>query len=192
MNKLNSNNTRRQGSVPQRRIIPLHPIIEYNEQPENNNILPNIIMESAEPTEELKKEKKKEKHDKSYNGLEFSKYKKVLHDIKMDEKVDDFKMRVNKMLRMISNEDMTYDDNVVMFVLECAEMCFSKPRSGELKLKVSKELLAPYFKNDDILVEKFIDLLLPKIRKSNVLRRNYQRIRIFFYIVYTCFRSSNK
>ena len=176
MNKLNSNNTRRIGSVPQRRNTQLNRvIINNNQQLENNNILSNIIMESTtEPTEELKKEKKKEKHDKSYNGLEFSKYKKVLHDIKMDEKVDDFKIRVNKMLRMISHEDMTYDDNVVMFVLECAEMCFSKPKSGELKLKVSKEY-------DDILVEKFIDLLLPKIRKSNVLRRNYQRIRIFFF-----------
>ena len=52
MNKLNSNNTRRQGSVPQRRIIPLNPIIEYNEQPENNNISLNIIME---PSDEPKK-----------------------------------------------------------------------------------------------------------------------------------------
>lgn len=125
---------------------------------------------------------KKKKLDKTFNGISLNAYDVARKGLKMIDKRHEFQMKVSRMLALIDPEEdnAKYNEEIVKFVCECAELFFLKPKSGQIKEEMAILLLKPYFNNDEKLIKKFIQLVFKDIRKANFLRRNYVRVRTFF------------
>ena len=65
--------------------------------------------------------------------------------------------------------------------IETVEHVFTQRKGGEVKKRISVELLAPYFDDNKELTGKFIELLLRDITKSTFFTRSKNRIQKFFF-----------
>ena len=139
--------------------------------------------------QEIVNPKAVKKKPKNFHGHSFPQYDAILKCVKSEDKLNEFKNKVNRMIALIPKEDAKYSVEVVKFVMECAEMYFSKKKSGELKLRCCIEVLLPLFNHDKLLVDKFIHLVLPNIKRSNMLRRMYMRGRNLFFYLYETYLS---
>ena len=129
-------------------------------------------------------QKVKKKLPKDFNGHHLNVYDIVRKNIKTKDLEEQFIIKVSEMLSVIDKKDVKYNEECVKFVCECAELYFLDKGCGELKLRVVTIVLMPYFNDDEELIHKFVQLCINAIRKSNILRRNYVRLRrIFFSLV---------
>lgn len=75
------------------------------------------------------------------------------------------------------NDDTKYDAEIVKFMCQTAEDVFIKySKQGEEKKKAVVEICKKYFDNNEVLVGKMVEQVLPLIKKSTFLRRNRTRI----------------
>ena len=118
---------------------------------------------------------------KTYNGFTTNLYSTALSNLKNGIVENDFKIAITKMIDIIDPNDVKYNENIVAFVCETIEHVITKRKSGKQKEKIVVEILSKYFNYDDVLVKKFIQLVLPRITKSNVFRRVRNRLNKFFF-----------
>src|SRR5205085_8315365 len=102
------------------------------------------------------------------NRVSFEEYDKLVNKLKNNGLVKEFVAKAQKMISLFDPKDIKYDEKVVMFVMESAEMFFLDRKCGTLKKQVVIEVLLPFFNDDTLLVEKFIQLCHSTIRKANM------------------------
>src|SRR5580704_4300641 len=101
---------------------------------------PNVIVNVITPVVPIKVKLKT-----NFNGYSFQEYDDLLAETKSDDTDTEFKAKCNKLLQAFYPDDLKYNVNATKFVLEVCEMWYSKKNSGALKLKISTELLLPFF-----------------------------------------------
>ena len=117
----------------------------------------------------------------SFNGITTPLYTTALKSLKNGILEDDFKLAISKMIEIIDPKDVKYDENIVAFCCETVEHVITARQSGKQKERIVVEILLQYFNNDEVLIKKFIKLVLPNITKSNVVRRVCNRLNKFFF-----------
>ena len=138
----------------------------------------NTIVESTEkPSPEEIKLAFKEFDVKKYAALKNA--KRIMKD---NTKNADFVSKMRNLLKTIDMSELNkYDENLVKFVIETVEHVFINRKCGEIKKRISIELLAPYFDDNKELTGKFIELLLRDITRSTFFTRSKNRIQKFFF-----------
>ena len=69
-------------------------------------------------------------------------------------------------------------------ILNFAEVYFcygDKEEREKVKSEAIKELMLPYFKEDEQLLLKTISHIWSKVSKSNAFKRTWQRFKLFFF-----------
>jgi hypothetical protein len=111
-------------------------------------------------------------------------FRAVRKRIKQQNMKDDFIKQVSGVLDLFDKKDNHYEHEIIQFVCSVAEDFFiSHGKMGELKEQAVIKCVAKYFNDDEDLVRKIIQLVLPNVPKTNILRRNKQRIINFFFIL---------
>jgi hypothetical protein len=127
------------------------------------------------------------KHIEGYRDMR--KYKKVQ---KLEQ---EFVSEMSKIMRLFETDEKKYDAELVKFVCEIAENYFIlyPGQMGSSKKKAVIAVVSKFFNNDELLIEKIIDLVLPTIKKTNILRRSKHRVkRLFLYLLSTLVCSQSK
>ena len=111
-------------------------------------------------------------------------FRAVRKRIKQQNMKDEFIKQVSGVLDLFDKHDNKYEHEIIEFVCSVAEDFFiSHKKMGELKEEAVIKCVSKYFNDDEDLVKKIIQLVLPNVPKTNILRRNKQRIFNFFFIV---------
>ena len=106
--------------------------------------------------------------------------------MKLLKKLDENKLilslenSIKAKLSVLNPTTCKFSSEIVLFAINCVEHILTKKKSGSIKLQVVINCLLPYFQNDVNLIIKFVDIYLPQIPKSNIFRRNRDRIYNFF------------
>lgn len=127
------------------------------------------------------------KHIEGYRDMR--KYKKVQ---KLEQ---EFVSEMSKIMQLFQKDDKKYDAELVKFVCEIAENYFVlyPGQMGASKKKAVIAVVSKFFNDDELLIEKIIDLVLPTIKKTNILRRSKHRIkRLFLYVLSMLVCSQNR
>ncbi len=104
--------------------------------------------------------------------------------IKQQHMKDEFMKQVSGVLDLFDKKDNHYEHEIIQFVCSVAEDFFISDRNmGDLKESSVIECCSKYFNNDIELVKKIIQLVLPNVPKSNILRRNKTRIINFVFFL---------
>jgi hypothetical protein len=120
---------------------------------------------------------------------EMRKYKKVQ---KLEQ---EFVSEMSKIMKLFQTEEKKYDAELVKFVCELAENYFVlyPSQMGGSKEKAVIKVVSPFFNHDELLIKKIIDLVLPTIKKTNILRRSKHRVkRLFLFLLSTLVCSQSK
>ena len=109
-------------------------------------------------------------------------FSKIRKHIKQQNMKEEFIKQVSGVLDLFDKKDNKYEHSIIEFVCSVAEDYFiSDSGMGDLKESSVVECCSKYFNNDEDLVKKIIQLVLPNVPKSNILRRNKTRIYNFFF-----------
>ena len=109
-------------------------------------------------------------------------FRAVRKRIKQQNMKDEFIKQVSGVLDLFDKHDNKYEHEIIQFVCSVAEDFFiSHKKMGILKEEAVVKCVSKYFNDDEDLVRKIIQLVLPNIQKTNILRRNKQRIFNFFF-----------
>ena len=108
----------------------------------------------------------------------------VRNKIKQQAMKDEFVNQVSGVLSLFDSSSNKYESEIVSFVCSVAEDWFiTSSKMGDLKEQSVIECCSKYFNHDHALVQKIIQIVLPNVPKTNILRRNKQRIISFFFTV---------
>ena len=103
-------------------------------------------------------------------------FREVRIGLKQDALFKDFVESMTNVLDLFDNSSRKYDSDIVQFVCQSAEDTFiSHKKMGPIKLKSVIAICKRYFNNDEELVAKIIDMVLPIIKQSTFYRRNKTR-----------------
>ena len=109
-------------------------------------------------------------------------FTQIRKKLKEDALRKDFISQVSSVLDLFESSSNKYESEIVSFVCSVAEDWFiTSSKMGDLKEQAVIECCCKYFNNDATLVQKIIQIVLPNVPKTNILRRNKQRIISFFF-----------
>ncbi len=169
----------------QRRIKPENDKTYVNDLTDTDNNLEKGKEDSDQG--ELEKEVKQQMSfrnrsipDKTLFDVELYGLSDKIKDIKMENKQFEFCEKIRGVLELFNPTDHKYDEKIVLFAMQAVENYIVKPKQGQRKLAVVVECVKHYFNDDIVLIVKMIELLLPKIKKMNIIRRNWKRVVRFF------------
>ena len=156
-------------------------------QPNNNNSFNNPIIPPApipiippSPAPVIKPPIILNEISHMFNGSTCNTLKQVIKLFKLKQMQIDFINKISAMLALIPASHGNYNNEIVSFVLDAIEHYFIAPKCGQQKLAIAIEILKPFFHYDDKTTIQFIELILPSIPKTNMLRRAYRTLTVFF------------
>ncbi len=109
-------------------------------------------------------------------------FKQIRKKIKQQNMKNDFIKQMSGVLDLFDTSSNHYEHSIIQFCCSVAEDYYiTNVKMGDLKEESVIECCSKYFNNDILLVKKIIQLVLPNVPKSNILRRNKTRIYNFFF-----------
>jgi hypothetical protein len=118
------------------------------------------------PQIEIKKREEIAVPDLVLFGQELKGLKIKISDIKLLNLQSDFCQKVKTVLDLFDKENNQYSDSILYFVMSCVENQVLKKKSGQLKKQIVIECTREYFDNNDLLIGKMIDLLMPGLNQN--------------------------
>lgn len=121
----------------------------------------------------------------SHSLKKLKSYKTIRKNCKMRNMksafVNDLKVILNE-FPISSENDM--NDELLVEICNIAESYFFYPKKKEdreqVKLECISELMLPYFRNDELLLQKTLGYVSHKIKKSTMIMRTVSRLKYFF------------
>ena len=111
-------------------------------------------------------------------------FRAVRTKLKQQAMKDEFVNQVSGVLDLFDKNDNKYESEITQFVCSVAEDFFiSHPKMGLIKEDAVVQCVSKYFNDDKELVKTIIQLVLPNITKTNIFRRNKQKIYNFFLLL---------
>jgi hypothetical protein len=104
-----------------------------------------------------------------------------IKDIKLENRQYELVTKIQSILDLFDVDENVYNEKLLLFAMQAVENYIIKSKSGEKKLAVVVECVEKYFKGDIQLIMKMVELLLPKVKKMNIFRRNWKRVGLFFF-----------
>lgn len=142
--------------------------------------------EKQEDVENIENVKIPQKTIYGHNLKKLKSFKKIRQSYKMKNMKATFVNDLSVILKEYSPNDTDNDlnDELLLEILNIAEEYFIYPYNKQEREQIKKEsvfmLMKPYFRNDEILLEKTIKNIWNRVNKSNALKRVYRRIKLFF------------
>ena len=94
-----------------------------------------------------------------------------VREIKLSNKSIEFVNKIQSVLDLFDKNENKYNEKIVLFSAQAVENFFvGKRKTGVIKLKCVIEACKKYFNYDEELVKKFVDLMLPHLKKSRLYR----------------------
>ena len=110
-------------------------------------------------------------------------FKKLRRGYKLQNQRAIFINDLKQLLKQFPAELHQYDDELLIEILNIAESFFIYGEAKEreaIKVQCIEELMKPYFKNDGELLLKTIGHVWQHVKKSNLRRRLWARLKNFF------------
>jgi hypothetical protein len=109
-------------------------------------------------------------------------FRDIRKEIKIRKLLDEFVTETGRILEYFSATEDKYNADVVHWVCDLAEHYFTQyKKMGAVKEQAVVECVSKFYNDDIQLVKTIIQLVLSRIKKSNILRRTRSRfIRAFF------------
>jgi hypothetical protein len=114
-------------------------------------------------------------------GVQIDGLKNKIDEIKLSNRKQEFINKVKTVLDLFDKDSNHYSDTIVFFVMSCIENFHLKKNSGAQKLELVKECVKEYFNNDDLLINKIVQLLMPKLKQNKFIKRNMKKMFRFFF-----------
>lgn len=153
---------------------------------EECEIKPDHIPVACEKTCEAEVVKNEVPSKSILNGIstkDLGGFREIRKSVKMKILEDQFVMETKKILEYLDKNDKKYDSKIVLWVCNSAEQYFvSHKKMGEIKKRAVVNSVKMFYNDDARLVESIIDLVFPLIKKSNILRRSYNRVSRFVFL----------
>lgn len=155
-----------------------------------SNFQSNVVNTSDNQVshQEVKLEEKNEtqlppRTDINGKKIRLKNYKdlRTLHKISKQREL--FISHLKVILKEYNPNDNQLDDEMLIEVLNIAEEYFyigNKDQRNEAKQSAVKEIMLPYFMNNDLILDKSIANIYHKVRKSNWVKRSLKRVSHFF------------
>jgi hypothetical protein len=121
----------------------------------------------------------------NYNLKKMKSFKQIRRSRKMTNQKALFIYDLGIVLNDYSSVDHDLDSDLLVHILNISEQYFiygTKEERELMKMEAVKTLMAKYFRDDDVLLNKFITQVWPKVIKSNMLKRCWSRFTLFFKI----------
>jgi hypothetical protein len=118
--------------------------------------------------------------DKTLFNVELIGLADKIKDIKLENQQYELVEKIQSVLNLFDPESNKYNEQIVLFTMQSVENFITKPKAGAKKQAVVVEAVKKYFNNDIELIVKMIALLLPRVKKMNIVRRNWKRVANFF------------
>jgi len=118
--------------------------------------------------------------DRKLFDVELSGLAEKIKDIKLENQQYELVTKIQTVLDLFDPESNKYNENILLFAMQSVENYITKSKSGKRKLAVVTEAVKKYFNDDIELIVKMVDILLPKIKKMNFVRRHWKRVVAFF------------
>ena len=147
--------------------------------------LKKIVTKPPEPEEEPSESLKTSKHQSippsvfyNSNLKKMGGFKNLRSNMKRESFLKEFVTQgLSVFEAYIVDEDTKYDTDIVKFMCQSAEDTFIHyNKQGVEKRLAVVQICKKYFDNNELLVEKLIEQVLPGINKSSFLRRNRTRL----------------
>ena len=160
---------------------------------------PDRVLEISEEETKLDLSKPEEKEEEKQNDIlkeipanslygvnlkKIKSYKNIRRSYKIKNQKQVFLTDLKQVLREFPFTDNQYNDELLVEILNIAEVYFcygSKEEREKVKSEAIKELMMPYFKEDEELLIKTITHVWRKVSKSNAFKRTWQRFKLFFF-----------
>ena len=117
-----------------------------------------------------------------YNLKKMSSFKQIRRKYKMSNQKSMFVHDLKLVLSEYKPEAYDLDSELLTHVLNIAEQFFiygSKDEREDMKHDAVRTLMMQYFRNDEMLLDKFIVQVWPRVKKSNVFKRGWSRLKLF-------------
>jgi hypothetical protein len=121
----------------------------------------------------------------NYNLKKMKSFKQIRRSRKMTNQKALFIYDLGIVLNDYSSVDHDLDSDLLVHILNISEQYFiygTKEERELMKMEAVKTLMAKYFRDDDVLLNKFITQVWPKVIKSNLFKRVWSRFTLFFKI----------
>jgi hypothetical protein len=136
---------------------------EYNAPEEKNNVIPPKILYRN-------------------NLSRLNSYKVIRHSYKLKNAKQIFLNDLGILLKEYDTNEFNLDTELLTEILNIAHSYFIYGNSSERELLIEQcviELMLPYFKDINVM-KMTITMVLPSVKKSNLIRRCYSKLRNFF------------
>jgi hypothetical protein len=118
-----------------------------------------------------------------HNLKSISSYNKLRKGYKLSNQKSIFLTDIKAILKEFPSDKHQYDDELLVEILNIAEAYFiygNKEDREKAKEDCIKEILLPYFRDDQELLLKTIAHVWYKVKKTNIFKRCWARFRNFF------------
>ena len=150
---------------------------------DNDNNRPLGVEETKEIEAEVKREcsfRHRSIPDKKLFNVELNGLSDKIKEIKLENQQYELVTKIQSVLDLFDPDSNKYNEQILLFTCQAVENFITKPKSGDRKLAVVVEAVKKYFNNDIELIVKMVEILLPRIKKMNFIRRNRKRVARFF------------
>lgn len=106
--------------------------------------------------------------------------------LKLEHAKVEFQEQVQKALSLFDKNEDVYDTDIIALVCEIAENFFIERGMGEVKRECVVKACLKFFDNNEKIIDKFIDLVLPSIEQVRTRRRLYLKAKNYFFSVLSC------
>lgn len=111
-------------------------------------------------------------------------FREIRKQVKLKLLEDEFVSQTKKILELFDKQDKKYDSKVVLWACQSAEMYFvSHKKMGPIKERAVINAVKLFYNDDAQLVKSIIELVMPLVKKSNLLRRTYNRVSRFLLVL---------
>ena len=123
-------------------------------------------------------------HGKHNNLKKIKSFKKLRQSYKIDNQKSIF---ITDMKSMLSHMNIDENELNLELLIEIANIAndffiYGKSETREMsKFSAVQELLLPYFRNDEVLLNTMFNSVQHKIIKSNFIKRVYRRVKNWFF-----------
>lgn len=119
----------------------------------------------------------------SYNLKKIKSFKQIRRKYKLSNQEKIFIQDLSVLLNEYNPNDYQFDQDLLVHVLNIAESFFIYGNTNEreeIKQRAVKQLLQPYFRNDEEIYEMMVSSVWHNVKKSNLLKRLLKRTVNFF------------
>ena len=136
-------------------------------QPVNNAIDP-----IQQPKEKAKPFERKVIPQISFNKSKLAGLDDKMQKMKICNYQSDFLDQIEQVLSLYSEDELKYNDKLILFVMEEVEKFILKPKAGNAKKQLVIEACKKYFNDDADLVIMVINLVFKKLSQIKYFKRH--------------------